>query len=79
VADLVPEANNPHDANAVRVDIDGLTVGYLDREDAVAFRKQLRRVIEVGRPIKCEARVRRKDHEGNRTYYDVYLEADLGD
>lgn len=77
VAQLIPEKDNPFDANAVRVDIEGLTVGHLSREDALVFRKRLRRVIEAGRPIMCEARVRRNDR-GNRSYYEVYLEADLG-
>jgi hypothetical protein len=36
-ADLVPEPNNPHDRNAVSVRIDGVTVGYLSRADAVQF------------------------------------------
>jgi hypothetical protein len=33
------ETNNPHDNNGVRIDIDGLTVGHLSREDAVWFRE----------------------------------------
>lgn len=41
VATLVPESENPHDPNAVRVDIDGRTVGYLSRRDAVEFRNEL--------------------------------------
>jgi HIRAN domain len=36
---LALETNNPRDKNAVRVDIDGLTVGHLSREDAVWFRE----------------------------------------
>lgn len=34
VATLVHEPNNPHDKNAVRVDIAGLTVGYVKRAQA---------------------------------------------
>jgi hypothetical protein len=34
VATLVHEPNNPHDKNAVRVDIGGLTVGYVKRSQA---------------------------------------------
>jgi len=37
-ADLSPEANNPHDANAVAVSIDGHHVGYLSRADAIQYR-----------------------------------------
>jgi len=32
--DLVPEANNPYDKNAVRIDVDGRTIGYIPREQA---------------------------------------------
>jgi hypothetical protein len=38
---LVPEPTNPYDRNAVRVDIDGGTVGYLARQDAVLFKQRL--------------------------------------
>ncbi|MFZ2736649.1 MAG: HIRAN domain-containing protein [Burkholderiaceae bacterium] len=39
VADLIPEDDNEHDKNAVRVDINGRTVGYLPREIAKKYRK----------------------------------------
>jgi hypothetical protein len=35
---LTLENDNPYDRNAVRVDIDGLTVGHLSRSDATRFR-----------------------------------------
>jgi hypothetical protein len=38
---LVLEVGNPHDANAVRVDIGTLTVGYLKRTEAPAVRQAL--------------------------------------
>jgi hypothetical protein len=34
---LVPEPTNPYDENAIRVVIDGHTVGYLSREDASVY------------------------------------------
>jgi hypothetical protein len=34
---LVPEPDNPHDPNAVRVEIDGRKVGYLSRVDAARY------------------------------------------
>lgn len=37
VAVLVPEPRNPHDPNAIAVQIDGHLVGYLAREDAVLY------------------------------------------
>ncbi len=36
------ENENPRDSNAVRVEIDGMTVGYLDRELAKDFRSAVR-------------------------------------
>lgn len=36
-ATLVPEPDNPYDANAVRVDVDGVAVGYLDRPTAKRY------------------------------------------
>jgi hypothetical protein len=38
---LVREPDNPHDANAISVRIDGATVGYLCRDDARAYRPGL--------------------------------------
>jgi hypothetical protein len=35
---LILEDDNPYDASAVRVDVDGLTVGHLSRNDAKRFR-----------------------------------------
>lgn len=40
---LVLEDDNPHDSKAVRVDIDGRTVGYLSRKHAREYRKQVSR------------------------------------
>jgi len=39
-AELVPEDDNQHDKMAVRVDVDGKTVGYLSRPDARSYRDQ---------------------------------------
>lgn len=43
LATLLMEKNNPFDANAVRVDIEGQTVGYLSRAHAQRFRKTINR------------------------------------
>lgn len=39
LAELVPEPENPHDKNAIRVTVMGKTVGYLSRECAACYRK----------------------------------------
>jgi hypothetical protein len=36
VASLLPEPRNPYDPNAVKIVINGLLVGHLSREDALA-------------------------------------------
>jgi hypothetical protein len=36
---LTLERDSPYDKNAVRVEIDGLQVGHLSRQDAVRFRR----------------------------------------
>lgn len=38
---LVPEDTNPYDDKAVKVTVQGFTVGYLSREDARSFRRRL--------------------------------------
>lgn len=37
IAELVPEPENPHDSNAVKVVIDGSKVGHLSRANAVKY------------------------------------------
>lgn len=44
MATLILEDDNPHDSNAVRVEIDGGQVGHLSRADAVRFRAIRRQV-----------------------------------
>jgi hypothetical protein len=43
---LSPEPSNPHDANAIRVLIDGHLVGHLGREDAAIYLPGLRFLVE---------------------------------
>ncbi|HEX3148020.1 MAG TPA: hypothetical protein VHR66_08040 [Gemmataceae bacterium] len=55
---LLLDDGNPHDAQAVRVEIKGLTVGYLSRENARIFRARLRRERIHGSEFPCRANVR---------------------
>jgi hypothetical protein len=41
LAILVPEDTNPYDNKAVKVTMQGLTIGYLSREDARSYRRRL--------------------------------------
>lgn len=68
---LDPEEDNPHDPNAVRVEIGGDTVGYIARDDAPFVRMLL-----IGRSDRCyvDAMVR-----GGRTgqQFGVWLDLPL--
>jgi hypothetical protein len=57
VAELIREPDNEHDANAVRVDIHGETVGYVAREDAPSLHPLLERLRREGRPAQVAAHV----------------------
>ena len=56
-ATLIHEDSNPHDSMAVRVDISGRTVGYLSRENARQYRKQLARAGHPGITATCSAMI----------------------
>lgn len=43
VAVLICESDNPHDENAVAVTINGKKVGHLSRDDAVSWRRMLKK------------------------------------
>jgi len=55
---LVPEPDNPHDANAVSARIGGEVVGHLPRDIAVAYGPVLKRVAALGCVAYCTAKVR---------------------
>ncbi|MEJ7817801.1 MAG: HIRAN domain-containing protein [Thermoleophilaceae bacterium] len=56
-ARLIPEPDNPHDANAVRVEIDGAKVGYLPRDLAPQWAPPLAELASRRRIGACEATV----------------------
>jgi hypothetical protein len=58
VALFLPEPSNVYDPNAVRVVIgSGGTVGYLSREDAVAYRPAIERLAAIGKVMACRASI----------------------
>ncbi len=71
---LVPEPENPYDANAVRVDVlagdKSLKVGYLARENAERYQPFLLELREEGRIGTCPARV---CGGGPDRFYGIYL------
>jgi hypothetical protein len=54
---LVPEPDNPHDPNAVRVEIEGAKVGYLPRALAAAWSARLAELAARRRVGACEATI----------------------
>ena len=53
---LLLEPNNPKDPNAVMVWVGGVgTVGYLSREDAIAYRPVIDRLASEGWLVGCQA------------------------
>jgi hypothetical protein len=82
VARLLPDPGNAYDPNAVEVRIDGALVGYLSRQDAVAYRPGLLRLVErsVNRLVALRGVVvgggPRRDGIG---YLGVFLDHDPAD
>jgi hypothetical protein len=70
---LVPEPSNPHDSNAVMVQIDGKLVGYLPREEAVAYGPALKELGGRGRTGACEARIAGRGGEAGTSNLGVFL------
>ncbi len=58
---LVPEFDNPHDENAIHVEIDGRTVAYLARDAAIAYRPVIVALLEAGFAAACRALIVGRD------------------
>lgn len=56
-ATLILENSNPHDENAVRVEIDGALIGYLSRENAPRYRTDLAAAGASAATVRCQARI----------------------
>ncbi|MHA7210075.1 HIRAN domain-containing protein [Arthrobacter sp. MDT1-65] len=56
-AELIPEPDNPHDANAVSVRIKGHVVGYLERSVAAKYASIFHRIAASGHTAVTSARV----------------------
>jgi len=54
---LIPEPTNPHDRNAVKVDMAGHTVGYLSRADARDYLAELTAAGYAGFEAQCRAHI----------------------
>jgi HIRAN domain-containing protein len=69
------EDSNPYDSDAVRVEVHGRTVGYLNRQDARAYRELLN-AIGCSEELECRGLVRGGWDRGprDRGYYGIYLD-----
>mgnify|MGYP001559983170 CR=1 FL=1 len=72
---LIPDDHNQYDDKAVRVDIDGMQVGHLSREDARSFRRRLSSKKLSGKTTACSALIT-GGHEknGERMSYGIVLD-----
>lgn len=72
-AALVPEPDNPHDPNAVAVQIEGRPVGYLERDEAVRWQPIAQAVAGHGSTAMAEAMVAGRGAESNTPNLGVFL------
>lgn len=75
IATLIPEDTNKFDNKAVCVQINGLTVGYLSRQDARSFRRRLGSKGLTGLATTCPAVIAGGGlKDGQRFNYGVWLD-----
>jgi hypothetical protein len=70
---LVPQPDNPHDPNAVAVEIDGRLVGYLSRDDAVVWQPIVQVVADHGALAVCDAMIAGRGPESGTPNLGVFL------
>jgi hypothetical protein len=78
-AHLILENSNPYDRNAVSVEINGLKVGYLNRDDAQAHRTWLQSKGQSNAIGTCDAKIRGgwKRSKKDQGHFGVWLDFDL--
>ena len=54
---LIPESYNPQDKHAIRVSIQGHTVGYLSKVNAKTYRKKMKAAGFSAKPAACSAMI----------------------
>lgn len=73
---LLLDDANPHDPNAVRVEIDGALVGYLSRDNARRYRADLAAAGTPHAIVRCKARIVGgfATESGERAHFGVRLD-----
>ena len=74
LAEIIREPDNKYDSNAVRVAIDGRTVGHIPREDAPSFHGLLGYAASIDKRVFASCRVWISDQE--ESYGSVSLDID---
>jgi len=75
-AQIVPEQNNVHDSDAVRIEIEGKKVGYLSRENAFKWRGKMTSE-GFSYAVTCPAKIRWDRVYTEEGSYGVWLDIDL--
>jgi len=75
-AKLVPDNNNPHDANAVKVVIEGKTVGHLSRDNAFKWRIKMKNEGFYD-AVDCQAKIKWDTEFIETGSYGVWIDVDL--
>jgi len=72
------EDTNPYDLEAVRIEVDGRTVGYLSRPDARAYRRALQ-AASLSEVLVCRGRIRGGWDRGrdDRGSFGIFLDMAL--
>lgn len=80
-ATLIHEDNNPYDSKAIRVEIENVTIGYLSREDARQYRRQLKKRPLPGLTITCNGMIRGGWKRGffDKGHFGVVLDLTIED
>lgn len=71
IAVLAPQPSNPHDPNAVMVQVDAQLVGYLSRGDAASYQALIREAMP--RLIQCEARIAGRGRGADTSNLGIFL------
>lgn len=73
---LVPDDSNPHDNKAVKVTVQGFTIGHLSREDARSYRRRLASKKMGMVPASCGLQITGGYTltDGKQAYYGVVLD-----
>ena len=73
---LILEGSNPHDANAVRIEIEGELIGYLSRDNARRYRADLAAAGQPHATVRCKARIVGgfETESGERAHFGVRLD-----